>query len=80
MPDSLMDMFQPHSLADNSANRLWRRHCAEPQSLIGLGMGLLTPRSLALGAPTSSAWSNALGGYQQGAAQATPGKPTRRRN
>ena len=62
-----MDMFQPRSLADNSPIGLGDAIAQNRQSLIGLGMGLLQPRSLAQGATPSSAWSNALGGYEQGA-------------
>ena len=67
MPDSLMDMFQPRSAVDNTPIGFGDAIAQNRQSLIGLGMGLLQPRSMAVGAPAQSAWSNALGGYEQGA-------------
>ena len=49
MPNTLMDMFQPRSLADNQPIGFGDALAQNRQSLIGLGMGLLTPRSLAQG-------------------------------
>jgi hypothetical protein len=66
MPNSLMDMFTPTDPLGQPAtfgNALSQRS----NSLIGLGMGMLQPRSLAQGAPVSSAWTDALGGYMEGA-------------
>ena len=64
---SLMDMFQPRSNVDNSPIGFADALAQNRNSLIGLGMGLLQPRSLAVGAPTGSGFTNALGGYMQGA-------------
>ena len=64
---SLMDMFQPRSNVDNSPIGYGDAIAQNRASLIGLGMGLLQPRSLAVGAPTGSAFTNALAGYAQGA-------------
>lgn len=68
MPTSLMDMFQPRNAGgepSSFADALQSRS----NSLIGLGLGMLQPRSLAVGAPVGNAWTGALEGYQQGAAQ-----------
>ena len=64
---SLLDMFQPRSNVDNTPIGFGDAIAQNRGSLIGLGMGLLQPRSLAVGAPTGSAFTNALGGYMQGA-------------
>jgi hypothetical protein len=67
MPDSLMDMFTPRDAVSGQPTGFGDAIAQNRQSLIGLGMGLLQPRSLAVGAPAQSAWGNALQGYQQGA-------------
>jgi len=67
MPNSLMDMFQPRDAMGQPtdfAGALGGHY----NSLIGLGMGMMQPRSLAVGAPVGSAWTDALQGYQQGSA------------
>lgn len=67
MPDSLMDMFQPRDATSGQPIGFGDALAQNRNALIGLGMGLLQPRSLAVGAPAQSAWGNALQGYQQGA-------------
>jgi hypothetical protein len=67
MPDSLWDMFQPRSTVDNSPIGIGDAIAQNRNSLIGFGMGMLQPRSLAVGAPVGSAMTSALGGYMQGA-------------
>lgn len=67
---SLMDMFSGGFNPVDAAGQPQSFDAAlrgNSNSLIGLGMGLLQPRSMAVGAPAQSAWSNALAGYQQGA-------------
>jgi hypothetical protein len=62
MPNGLLDFLQP-SQPDNSS--FGDRLAANSNSLIGMGMGLLQPYNPWAG---TNAWSNALQGYQTGAA------------
>ena len=66
MPQSLWDMFQPRDPAGEPAS-LGDAFTSRSNSLIGLGLGMLQPRSLAVGAPVGNAWTGAMEGYQQGA-------------
>jgi len=70
MPASLMDMFEPRNAGGEPASFADALQ-SRSNSLIGLGLGMLQPRSLAVGAPVGNAWTGALEGYQQGAAQDT---------
>ena len=63
---SLFDMFSPQDISGNQIG-FGDALRQNSQGLVGLGMGMLQPRSLAHGAPVSSAWGDALQGYQQGA-------------
>jgi len=64
MPNSLMDMFQPQDAAGQPTD-LGGALTGRSQSLIGLGLGLLSPSNPLRG---ESSWSNALQGYMGGAA------------
>jgi hypothetical protein len=65
MPNSLMDMFQAQDLSGQPIG-FGDALRQNSNAMVGLGMGLLQPRSLAHGAPVGSAWSDALQGYQTG--------------
>jgi hypothetical protein len=65
MPGSLMDMFQPRDYAGNQIG-IGDAIAQNSNSLIGLGMGLMSPRNLARGDPTQTA--AALQGFQTGSA------------
>ena len=64
MPNSLMDMFQPQDAAGQPTD-LGGALTGRSNSLIGLGLGLLSPSNPLRG---QSGWSQALEGYQGGAA------------
>lgn len=64
MPNSLMDMFQPQDAAGQPTD-LGGALTGRSNSLIGLGLGLLSPSNPLRG---ESSWSNALQGYMGGAA------------
>jgi len=64
MPNSLMDMFQPRDPAGEPVD-VGNAIASRSNSLIGLGLGLLSPSNPLRG---QSAWSQALEGYQGGAA------------
>jgi hypothetical protein len=63
MPNSLMDMFQPQDAAGQPTD-LGGALTGRSNSLIGLGLGLLSPSNPLRG---ESTWGNALQGYMGGA-------------
>jgi len=64
MPNSLLDMFQPQDAAGQPTD-LGGALTGRSNSLIGLGLGLLSPSNPLRG---QSAWGQALEGYMGGAA------------
>src|SRR6187200_1846288 len=64
MPTSLMDMFQPQDAAGQPVS-LGDAVTGRSNSLIGLGLGLLSPSNPLRG---QSGWGQALEGFQAGAA------------